>query len=162
MYLKIKLFYKSSLNFNNCKMAYISINPPNPSTVAEMSEDLCADCNKALLFTSGKFSAPHDQKLRDDVLNWKHFPLNWPFVRGIRRRPVNSPHKGQWRGALLFSLICVWITGWVDNRDAGNLRRHRSHYEVTVMISQRIDDCVQLKHILFISEPPQETAQWKC
>ena len=26
---------------------------------------------------------------------------------------VNSPHKGQWRGALMYSSICVWINGWV-------------------------------------------------
>ena len=38
----------------------------------------------------------------DDVIKWKHFPRYWPFVRGIHRSPVNSPHKGQWRGALLF------------------------------------------------------------
>ena len=43
----------------------------------------------------------------DDIIKWKHFPLYWPFVRGIHRWPVNSPHKGQWRGALMFSLICV-------------------------------------------------------
>ena len=47
--------------------------------------------------------------------------------------PGNSPHKGQWRGALMFSLICVWINGWVNNREAGELRRHRAHYDVTVM-----------------------------
>ena len=47
----------------------------------------------------------------DDVTKWKHFPRYWPFVRGIHRPPVNSPHKRQWRGALLFSLICAWITG---------------------------------------------------
>ena len=41
----------------------------------------------------------------DDVMKWKHFPRNWPFVRGIHRSTVNSPHKGQWRGALMFSLI---------------------------------------------------------
>ena len=41
----------------------------------------------------------------DDVIKWKHFPRYWPFVRGIHRPPVNSPHKGQWRGALMFSLI---------------------------------------------------------
>ena len=40
----------------------------------------------------------------DDVIKWKHFPRYWPFVRGIHRSPVNSPHKGQWRGALMFSL----------------------------------------------------------
>ena len=44
----------------------------------------------------------------DDVIKWKHFPRYWPFVRGIHRPPVNSPHKGQWRGALMFSLICAW------------------------------------------------------
>ena len=58
-----------------------------------------------------------------DVIKWKHFPLYWPFVRGIHRGPVNSTHKGQWRGALMFSLIYVWIHGWVNNRDAGDLRR---------------------------------------
>ena len=46
--------------------------------------------------------------------------------------PVNSPHKDQWRGALMFSLICVWINGWVNNRDAGDLRRYRTLYNVTV------------------------------
>ena len=45
----------------------------------------------------------------------------------------NSPVKGQWRGALMFSLICVWINGWVNNREAGDLRRYRVHYNVTVM-----------------------------
>ena len=45
----------------------------------------------------------------------------------------NSPHKGQWRGALVLSLICTWINGWVNNREAGDFRRHRSHYEVTVI-----------------------------
>ena len=54
---------------------------------------------------------------------------------GIHRSPVNSPHKGQWRGALIFSLISVWINGWVkvNNRDAGYLRRYHAHYDVTVM-----------------------------
>ena len=47
--------------------------------------------------------------------------------------PMNSPHKGQWRGALMFSLICVWINGWVNNREAGDLRRHRGHCDVNVM-----------------------------
>ena len=42
----------------------------------------------------------------DDVIKWKHFPRYWPFVWVIHRPPVNSPHKGQWRGALVFSLIC--------------------------------------------------------
>ena len=47
--------------------------------------------------------------------------------------PMNSPHKGQWRGAFMFSLICVRINGWVNNREAGDLRGHLVHYDVTVM-----------------------------
>ena len=47
--------------------------------------------------------------------------------------PVNSPHKGQWHGALMFSLICAWINDWVNNRQAGDLRRHCCHYDVNVM-----------------------------
>ena len=62
------------------------------------------------------------QKVHDDVIKWKRFPSYWPFVRGIHRSPV----KGQWRGALMFSLICVWINGWVNNREAGD-------YDVIVM-----------------------------
>ena len=42
-----------------------------------------------------------------DHIKWKHFPRYLPFVRGIHRSPVNSPRKGQWRGALMFSLICT-------------------------------------------------------
>ena len=71
--------------------------------------------------------------IHDDVIKWKHFPRYWHFVRGIHRSPVNSPSKGLWRGALMFSLICVSINDWVNNREAGELRRHRGHYDVTVM-----------------------------
>ena len=71
----------------------------------------------------------------DDVIKWKHFPRNWPFVREIHRSPVNFPHKGQWRGALMFSLIYVWINDWVNNREAGDLRRQHGHYDVIVMPS---------------------------
>ena len=46
---------------------------------------------------------------------------------------VNSPHKRRWRGVLMFSLICAWINDWVNNRDAGDWRHHRAHYDGTVM-----------------------------
>ena len=72
--------------------------------------------------------------VHDGVIKWKHFPSYWPFVRRIHRSPVNSPHKGQWRGALMFSLICVWMNGLVNTREAGDLRRHRAHYDVIVML----------------------------
>ena len=48
--------------------------------------------------------------------------------------PVNSPHKGQWLGALMFSFI-YWINDWVNNREAGDLRRQDGHYDVIVMLS---------------------------
>ena len=49
----------------------------------------------------------------------------------------DSPHKGQWRGALMFSLICVWINDWVNNREAGDFRRYCAHYDVIVMTKSR-------------------------
>ena len=69
----------------------------------------------------------------DDVIKWKHFPRHWPFVRGIHWSSVNSPQKGQWCGALMFSLLCLWINGWVNNGETGDLRRHRAHHDVTEM-----------------------------
>ena len=70
----------------------------------------------------------------DDVIKWKLFPRYSPFVRGIHRSPVNSPHKGQWRGTLMFSSICAWFNDWVNHGEAGDLRRYRAHYVVTVML----------------------------
>ena len=77
----------------------------------------------------------HPMKIcwHDDVIKWKHFPRYWPFVRRIHRSTVNSLHKGQWRGAMMFSLICDWKKGWVNNHEAGDLRLHRAHYDVIVM-----------------------------
>ena len=69
----------------------------------------------------------------DDVIKWKYFPRNWAFVRGVHWSLVNSPHKGQWRGAWIFSLICAWINGWINSREDGDLRHHHAHYDVTVM-----------------------------
>ena len=54
----------------------------------------------------------------------------WGESSGYRLIPLT---KGQWRWALMFSLICAWTNDWVNSRDAGNLRRHRAHDDVTVM-----------------------------
>ena len=80
----------------------------------------------------------YDENNHYDVVKWKHFPRYWPYVRGIHRSPVNSLHKGQWRGALTFSLICAWINCCVNNREAGYLRRHCAHYDVTAMVNEMI------------------------
>ena len=66
---------------------------------------------------------------------WRHQMVTFSALLALcaGNSPVNSPHKGQWCGALMFPLICDWINGWVNNREAGYLRRHRAHYYVTVM-----------------------------
>ena len=68
---------------------------------------------------------------------WRHpmeiFSALLAICAGVHRWPVNSPHSGQWRGALMFSLICAWMNGWVSNRKAGDLRRNRARYDVKVM-----------------------------
>ena len=84
----------------------------------------------------------------DDVIKWKHFPRYWPFVRGMHRSPVHSPHKGQWRGALMFSLNCARINGWANNREAGDLRHHRAHYDVIVMHFCR---WMYFRHTVFVT-----------
>ena len=73
-----------------------------------------------------------EQLHHDDVIKWKHFPRYWPFVQGINRL-----HKRQCRGALMFSLICAWINGGVNNGEAGDLRRLGAHDDVTVMYIAR-------------------------
>ena len=64
----------------------------------------------------------------DDVIKWKHLPHYWPFVRGIHQSPVNSLHKGQWRGNSMFSLIWEWKNGLVNNCESGDLRRPSWRY----------------------------------
>ena len=69
---------------------------------------------------------------------WRHqmetFSALLAFSAGKSLVPVNSPYKGQWRRPLMFSLIFAWINGWVNNREAYDLRRDHTHYDVIVMI----------------------------
>ena len=81
--------------------------------------------------------------------------------------PVTSPHKGRRRGALMFSVICVWINGWVNNREACDLRHHRGHYGANVMRQHRFAGHVQyfvaiilLKSSREQSESPIEFEFW--
>ena len=72
---------------------------------------------------------------------WRWIPgwLNWRWREEVGTCPWVSTRKtltlilGQWRGALMFSLVCAWTNGLVNNHDAGDLRRHRSNYDVSVM-----------------------------
>ena len=89
----------------------------------KISDDVNCPCPNLSWYTS----------VHDDVIKWKHFPCYWPFVRGIHWSPFNSPHRGQRCGALMLTLICARINHWVNNCEAGDLRRHRAHYDVIAL-----------------------------
>ena len=57
--------------------------------------------------------------IHDDVIKWKYFPRYWLFEREIHRSPVNSPHKGQWHGALMVFFICAIWDQWQLSIGAG-------------------------------------------
>ena len=72
--------------------------------------------------------------IHDDFIKWKHFPHYWPFVRGIHWWPVDSPHKGQWRGALMFTW-CVPQQIVEKTVETPVILDTITHYDVTVMIN---------------------------
>ena len=122
------VFYANSITYSiliSERVYYISIS-------RWLSSKSHIDC-----FISVVVSWPYD-----DVIKWNHFPRYWPFVWGIHQSPVNSPHKGQRRWALMFSLICALINGWVNNGEAGDLRCNCTHYDVIVMTSTHVEDRV--------------------
>ena len=61
--------------------------------------------------------------VNDDVIKWKHFQRYWPSM---------------------FSGICPWTNSWANNGDAGDLRRHRAHYDVIVMACEAAEFIMQL------------------
>ena len=81
---------------------------------------------------------------------WRHQmeTLSALLALSARNSPVNSPHKSQWRAALMFSLICASMNAWVSNREAGDLRRHRAHYDVIVIIRQILRSRMQFVRII--------------
>ena len=110
------------------------------------------------LYTRGHIpmgACVHPSVINDHHLSWwRHqmetFSALLALCAGNSPVPVNSPHKGQWRGALMFSLICARINDWVNNREAGDLRRHLGHYDVNVMWSL---------HKGYLRRLPQHTQQ---
>ena len=87
---------------------------------------LCWDTSKPL--PASICVALCDWPEHDDVIKWKHFPRYWPFVRGIHRSPGDFPAQRP-----VTRSFDVWINGWVNNHEAGDLRRYRAHYDVMVM-----------------------------
>ena len=109
--------------------SHIRLTQENPYMELMLASRRC----KLAIFMTWTHFAGNPSFSHDDVIKWKHFPRYWPLARGIHRSPVNSPHKGQWSGDLMFSLICAWINGWVNNDEVCDLRRHGAHYDVIVM-----------------------------
>ena len=73
-----------------------------------------------------------------DVIKWKLFFRYWPLVReytGLRWIPLTVASD-----AMLWCFVwSVPLTNdWANSRDAGGLRRHRAHDEVTVLISEKL------------------------
>ena len=71
--------------------------------------------------------------IHDDVMKWKHFPRYWPLCGEFtchRLIPLTKASDAK----LWYSLICAWTNGWVNKRYADYLRRHRAHYDVTIMV----------------------------
>ena len=116
--------YRGGIPFSQIIATHLKIRVPQISSFGARS-------SKTLL--NGRICSTVDPA-HDDVIKWKHFPRYWPFMRGIHWSPVNSPHKERPETRSYdISLICTWRNGWVSNRDAGDLRRHRAHCDVTVM-----------------------------
>ena len=95
----------------------------------------------------------------------EHIPRYLLFVRGIHQSPVNSLNKGEWRGALMFSLICTCTNGCVNNRDAGDLICNRVHDDVIVMDTSM--DCfgVDQRHwrgSQNIANQKKKNRRWQC
>ena len=101
------------------------LKPDNITTVNRNTTKVNAYSMECTVISPGKVSMM--------TSSMEKIPRYWPFVLRIHRSPVNSPLKGQWRGALMFSLIRAWINGWVNDREAGDLIRHRAHYDVIIM-----------------------------
>ena len=99
---------------------------------------------------------------------WRHqmktfIPLYWPFVRGIHRWPLDSPQKGQWRGAFIFSLMYAWTNGLANTRDADGLRRYRARWDVTLKpcFYTYTFDFVYLLILVWVLQTHTHTHGWK-
>ena len=96
-----------------------------------------SDCRKNFMWKGRCSSCYRNYTRHIPCPWWRHqmetFSALLALCAGNSPVPVNSPHKGQWRGALMFSFIYAWINDWINNREAGDLRRQRGHYDGIVM-----------------------------
>ena len=120
---------KSAQRFN---YSYCSIYIAFGNKMEKVTNSANSSCSIRYCVTLGSSFLEHSRS-HDDVIKWRHFPRYRPFVRGMHRSSVNSPHKGQWREALIFPLILAWTNSWVNNREAGDLRHYFADYDANVM-----------------------------
>ena len=90
---------KPPLNFSeeSINLGFTSVSKDATSSDPEIKQDYSSPTPNPVPFDEVNLHMGYDQHTcyHDDVIKWKHFPRYWPFVRGIHRSPVNSPHKGQ-------------------------------------------------------------------
>ena len=100
---------------------------------------MSSECHAAYEVTPGgrrqkNPSRPSDANMRPW---WRHqmetFAALLALFEGNSLVTGEFPSQSQWRGALMFSLLCAWTNGWANHRDAGDLRRHRVHCGITEM-----------------------------
>ena len=87
---------------------------------------------------------------------WRHQMETYSALLAINAGNSPATHKGRWRGSLMLSLICAQINGWVNNCEAGGSRRHRAHYDITVMLCFEWND-YQNNRGMTSWAPPAET-----
>ena len=128
---------------------FFDVNPNNCWVNTRMAGDLwrhdagvtslfCQGYSVNVFFTSGSIWC--HRSMHYDVIKWKHFPSNWPFVRGIHRSRWIPHTKTSDAELWCFVFMCVWINGWVNNREAGDLRLHCGHCDVIIMVNIRVSN----------------------
>ena len=115
------------------KIALVAPSPDNSLTDLESDQKLISyEGTPAVTHKMETITQDENASLISHDIWWRHqmeyFPCYWSLV-GMHRSLVNSPHKCQWRGALMFCWICAWTNGWVKK-----LRRLRAHYDVIISI----------------------------
>ena len=123
---QIILFWQSKDPLDHADTPIPTANTPTPTPLSWNSQRAIQMTSRAALKANICFSWW--------VIRWMHFLRYWQN----HRSPLNSPQKVQWRGALMFSLICVWINGWKNIREAGDLIIYRAQYDVTVLWKQKL------------------------
>ena len=135
-HLNSRVLYVTHVRYGQCRVLAGESNTSQPNQISNKYK------TSAIRFTSiNQLITPRCVALKFIVFLpqvwWRHqmetFSALLAICAGIHRSPVNSPHKGQRRGALIFSLNSAQINGWINNREAGDLRCIRLHYDVTIM-----------------------------